>query len=167
MDLYECVQFPHAWRKVGTLLDGVRYADATVVRYNGRLWMFATSSPAGGSLYDELHIHWATQIAGPWHAHPLNPVKIDARSSRPAGCMWVEQGTLYRPAQDCSSVYGGAVTIQRITRLDEKDFSEVDTGRTVAPEGSNGLPFHTLNGIGGLIVVDVLRQVPRVRLRKR
>jgi hypothetical protein len=166
LDLYECIDFPHAWRKVVTLFDSVRYADATVVQYDGQLWMFAASSPPGGSLYDELHIHWAPRIEGPWQAHPLNPVKIDARSSRPAGSMWVEQGTLFRPTQDCSSVYGGAVTIQRVTRLNEKEFSEVDIGRVPAPEGASGLPFHTLNSAGNWTVVDVLRQIPRLRLRK-
>ncbi len=33
-------------------------------------------------------------------------------------------GALYRPAQDCSVTYGGAVVINRIDRLTPEEFSE-------------------------------------------
>src|SRR5213596_456309 len=54
---------------------------------------------------------------GPWRPHPGNPVKVDVRSSRPAGGPFLFGGNLYRPAQDCSRTYGGGITINRVTHL--------------------------------------------------
>jgi hypothetical protein len=162
VDLYECTQFPFDWRKRGTLLEGAAHADATVVSYQGRLWMFSAGRVAGGSLYDELHIHSAERIEGPWRAHPLNPVKIDARHARPAGRMWIDaDGALIRPVQDCSTIYGGAIRLQKVTLLDDERFAEVDLGAVEAPPALAAARFHTLNAAGGLQVVDALRRVPR------
>ena len=62
----------------------------------------------------DLHIWWSDDLFGQWRPHAANPVKIDARSARPAGTPFVHAGTLYRPAQDCSHTYGGAVAICRV-----------------------------------------------------
>jgi hypothetical protein len=164
VDLYECTNFPLEWRKRCTLIEGAVHADATVVRYCGRLWMFSSGALAAGNLYDELHLHWAESIEGPWRPHPLNPVKIDARSARPAGRMWVDaDGCIVRPVQDCSTIYGGAMRLQRVTALDDEDFEEVDLGEISVPTELAVSRFHTLNADGGMVVVDAMRRVPRRR----
>jgi len=168
VDLYECTRFPFEWRKRCTLLGGAAHADATVVSYRGRLWMFSAGRVAGGSLYDELHIHSAEHIEGPWRAHPLNPVKIDARNARPAGRMWIDtDGSLIRPVQDCSTIYGGAIRLQKVTLLDDERFAEIDLGEVKAPAELARARFHTLNAASDLLVVDALRRVPRLWARSQ
>ena len=52
-----------------------------------------------------------------------------ARSARPAGPIFAHEGRLYRPAQDCSRTYGGAVVIHRIEALTPEIFREVAVAR--------------------------------------
>ncbi|MFX8406684.1 hypothetical protein ABTL65_19795, partial [Acinetobacter baumannii] len=74
--------------------------DATVFRWGEYWWMTAATDAAGVGVGSELNAWFASDLLGPWHAHPGNPVKIDVRSARPAGTPFVVDGVLYRPAQD-------------------------------------------------------------------
>lgn len=118
VDLYECIDFPAGWRWVKTLIRGERLADATLIEWNGRLWMFVAHGGVGTTAYDELHIYWAEDLLGPWTPHALNPVKIDAGSARPAGAMFLVDGHIVRPTQDCRNRYGDNVSFQQVTTLD-------------------------------------------------
>lgn len=157
VDLYACEGDLTRWRRRATLLEGQRWVDATVARFEGRLWMFCTNaSNDEACMHDELHAFWAERIDGPWQAHRLNPLKIDARSARPAGRMWVSNGRLHRPVQDCSAEYGGAVSVQRVDVLDPQRFEETEVARIRWPGPGAPKPWHTLNTEGGTTVVDVL-----------
>lgn len=165
LTLYEAVGDGMQWQRRETLLSGVRLADATVAAHAGRLWMFATCADDGlATMDDTLHIYWAERIQGPWHAHALNPVKIDARSSRPAGSIWVVDGVLHRVAQDCSSTYGGRIECMRVLRLTEDEFEEEPLPGWAAPVARTN-PWHTFNFLGAMTVVDRLVRLPRWRSR--
>lgn len=162
LDLYECISFPEQWCHVKTLIDGCRLADATVVDWHGRLWMFAAHAQRGASIYDELHIFWADDLLGPWHAHDLNPVKIDAGSARPAGAMFVEDGRLIRPTQDCRNRYGDSVAFQDILVLDEQHFEERTLDRMKPIGAKPDEAFHTYNASGRIVAIDVAGSVWRL-----
>ena len=163
VDLYECVGFPREWTFASTLISGMRLADATVIHWNGRWWMFAAHGHEGASMYDELHVFWANDLPGPWHPHALNPVKIDAGSSRPAGAMFIEHGQLVRPTQDCRTRYGGGIAFQQVVVLDEDHFLETPIERPREPDIPNSAATHTYNSIDGFIATDVLESVARYR----
>jgi hypothetical protein len=151
------------WTEEATLIEGIAVLDPTVVRHDGRWWMFGTDSevdPEG-----KLFLWSAPELLGPWEPHPANPVKADIRSGRPAGTPFVVDGELYRPAQDSSLGYGSAVVICRVTRLTREEFAEVPVARFAPPPGD---PYargrHTLAGAGGLTAVDGKRAVFAPRL---
>ncbi len=121
--LYECEHFPDRWIKVATLLAGTVIVDATLF-HHGEHWWLAGSEMADRGANCELHLWYAPSITGPWSPHPANPVKTDIRSARPAGTPFVVDGTLYRPAQDCSQTYGGRVIINRVVTLSPLAFRE-------------------------------------------
>jgi hypothetical protein len=107
LELYRCVDFPLVWRLERVLIEGLRLVDATLHKGADRWWMFANSAPQGSRMFDdELHLFHAESPLGDWRAHPANPVKSDARGSRPAGALFSRNGTLYRPAQVCVPRYG-------------------------------------------------------------
>jgi len=149
------------WTRCATLMSGQRMADSTIIPFQGKLWMFTTQADRGASLDDTLYIYWADQVEGPWHPHGLNPVKIDAGSSRPAGNMWVRDGVLHRVVQNCASAYGGATVCMRVSTLSETEFKE----EVVSGWGSNakpeGVPWHTYNRQADMFVLDRLRRTPR------
>lgn len=151
--LYEAERFPDRWRRVATLLPGIPAVDASVVHYEGRWWMFATRSDHGDN--HNLFIWHSTELSGPWTPHLANPVKTDIRSSRPGGTPFVVDGTLYRPAQDASRIYGGRLVVNRVDVLTEGAFRERPVA-SLAPRPDSPYPdgIHTLSAAGDRTLVD-------------
>jgi len=82
--------------------------------------------------------------------------------------MWIDtDGSLIRPVQDCSTIYGGAIRLQKVTLLDDERFAEIDLGEVKAPAELARARFHTLNAASDLLVVDALRRVPRLWARSQ
>ena len=163
VELYRCVDFPYRWERERVLLEGLHAVDATLVERGGRWWMFANVA-AEGAIYDfeELHLFHAPSPSGPWRPHPRNPLKCDARSARPAGRPFFRGGHWFRPAQDCSIRYGGAIALNRIVRWDLEGYEEVEASR-IEPDWAPGLlATHTINACAGLTVLDGLRRRPRL-----
>jgi len=142
-----------AWTKDCVLLPGRRLADSTLFEWDGRWWLLATD------IEDEqvrnLHAWFAPDLRGPWQEHPQNPVKIDVRSSRPAGRPFIHDGSLYRPAQDCSLTYGGAVAINHVLCLTPTHYRE-KTVTVVRPRPEWPLRdgLHHLCGVGERTIID-------------
>jgi hypothetical protein len=107
----------------------------------------------------ELWLWSAPAFAGPWEPHALNPVKIDVTSARPAGTPFVRDGMLYRPAQDCSHGYGGAIVVNRIDRLDERCFEETVVDRLDLRTDRYAAGNHTVAFGAGLVTIDGKRQI--------
>ncbi|MFC4597451.1 hypothetical protein [Cohnella hongkongensis] len=151
--LYRADEYPRRWAKVRDILENFRAVDSTVIRHEGRWWLFCTDGEKGPDSH--LHIWYASEPEGEWKAHPLNPVKTDIRSSRPAGTPFYWKGRLYRPAQDCSETYGGAVTLNRIVALTTEDFEEaVEARLTPDPNGPYPAGWHTLSSVGERTLID-------------
>lgn len=154
VQLFRALEFPSRWALDCVLLEGFAGADATVIRYRERWWMFTCNHADQDEA--KLFIFHSTGLHGPWMPHALNPVKCDLRSSRPAGTPFMgEDGALYRPAQDCSRAYGGALVINRVTRLTPDEFHE-EVAAHLRPDPAGPCPdgLHTLSAVGGLTLVD-------------
>lgn len=159
IDLYRCVSFPDQWELVKTLVDGVVAADATLLEYNGKWWMFATIGSE--SMNEELHIFYADSPIGEWQPHKQNPVKSDIRSARPAGHIIKRGDTYYRPAQDCSVRYGYAIVIHKIVQLDTESYIEEQVSK-ILPHGFERIAAtHTINYTEGISVIDGDIMVPK------
>jgi hypothetical protein len=155
VELYRCTEFPLRWRRERVLLEGVRLVDATLERVGGRWWLFANGAPGSSRVFDdELHIYHAERLLGEWRAHDCNPVKSDARCTRPAGRLYWRGGALYRPAQICVPRYGAGVSFNRVLRLTPHHYAERQIERVVPPAASGLLGLHTVNRAGAFTVVD-------------
>jgi len=154
--LHRAVDFPTRWEKIGTLVSGVAALDPTVFRHEGRWWLTCTDREVGENM--PLFVWHARSLEGPWEPHALNPVKADIRSSRPAGTPFVHDGVLYRPAQDCSRMYGGGIVINRVLRLTPTEFTE-EPAATVEPFSESPFPdgIHTLSSVGDITLIDSKR----------
>lgn len=154
VQLFRADPFPDRWVPDRVLLDDCCAADATVVRHGGRWWLFATTYGDGGSTWDQLRLFHAPDLFGPWQPHTLNPVLVDAGAARPAGAMWIEDGTLMRVAQDCREGYGRALAICRVDRIDSNHFEQTVIER-LGPFGKRADGTHTYFRAEGLEVVDL------------
>jgi hypothetical protein len=156
VELYRCEELPSRWRLDRVLLTNVRAYDATLWRHADRWWMFVNIAPPGTDGNDELHLYSCATPLGPWTPHPGNPVVVDTRRARSAGPLFVLDGVLYRPSQDCSLAYGHSISINRVDVLDEHDYRETSIERIEPGWRRDILCVHTLGGSGRLRVVDVL-----------
>ena len=151
--LYTATDFPRGWEKTKTLIKDFPALDSTVFEFEGCWWLICTR-------YDdpdpfELHIWYADDLLGIWTPHSGNPVKRDVGSTRPAGTPFVHEGDLYRPAQDCSRAYGGAVVLNKVVKLTPTEFEEVPIAR-VEPDqkGPYRHGLHTLSSVGDFTLLD-------------
>lgn len=166
VELYRASEFPRQWEFSRSILKNVEAVDTTLCEHEGKWWMFTClRDPASGLLNRDLHLFSTDDpVHGEWRPHPTNPVVSDLRHARPAGRIFSSGGTLYRPAQDCSTAYGAAIEIRRITRLDEHGYAEEPVERITADGlvGADGV--HTWNHAAGLAVADARRKVGRWNL---
>ncbi|QFT90336.1 hypothetical protein FIU87_16980 [Bacillus sp. THAF10] len=144
------------WKKCKTILKDFAAVDSTIIKHKGRYWLFCTkANTAPGSDNYELHIFYANKLFDNWLPHHANPVKMDIRSSRPAGTPFIKDGVLYRPAQDCSKTYGGRIVINRIITLTPENFQE-ESVAYVEPRKDSIYPdgVHTISSIGDVTIFD-------------
>jgi len=156
--LYTSEKFPDKWNKGKVLFKDFRMADASLLKWENKYWLFAAK--ANGDAAYELYIWFSDKINGRWKAHPMNPVKRDITSSRPAGPPFIYKKTIYRPGQDCSDSYGSRIVMNRVTVLSETDFREDTAGILKGPDKSpypDGM--HTFSVIDDVIVVDAKRKM--------
>ena len=135
---------------VGPVIDRP-VVDATPWRDQTGWWLFCTMQDDGPN--ERLHLFHADSLKGPWTPHPQNPVKVDAGSSRPAGPLFMADGKLIRPAQDCSRTYGGAVVLHEVTRLDHAGFQE-RVLRRLEPLAPYPDGLHTICPAGDWTIID-------------
>jgi hypothetical protein len=156
--LYRATRFPHEWVRDRALVEGEPFVDATLARIDGRWWLFAGRGRGPEHADNELHIFHAPSPLGPWSAHRLNPVLRDVSRSRPAGALFEVGGVWYRPVQDGSRSYGGALRLQRILRIDPDEYQEETVLGLAPPQGGNLVGMHTWNRSGNLTVIDGRRR---------
>jgi hypothetical protein len=88
-------------------------------------------------------------------------VKSGLRGTRPAGALFSHGGMRYRPAQDCSRVYGEAVVLQRVETLTPTAYRETEVACVSFGVDSVVRRVHTLNAGDGIRVMDALRWIKR------
>ena len=165
IELYKCVSFPFRWELEKVVIDDIETADPTIAEINGVWWLFAASRPCEDLIDDnfmELRVFHSKSPLGPWNRLTAYPVKSDVRSSRPAGNLFWWQGALHRPAQDCSTKYGHAISINRITELNTASFCEKEVAKIYPDIIPGSSCVHTVNRCEGLTVLDIMRKVKRL-----
>lgn len=154
IEIYRCIQFPEKWEKVKNLMTGVYAVDATLLEAKERWWLFANIGKDGGSTWDTLYLFYANDpLSEFWIPHPCNPIVKDIRSSRPAGKIYSDQKGFVRPSQDCSVRYGYAINFNRITKLTESEYEEIQEWK-FTPTPKDITATHTWNEAGGVYIID-------------
>ncbi len=156
VELYRCTAFPFQWEFQRNLMEDCRMVDTTLLQWQGKWWMFAGRiETVGASPSDELFLYFSdSPISGKWTPHRRNPVVSDVRTARPAGRIFVRDGRLYRPAQNCVGHYGYGFNICEITKLTETEYEERIVSRVEPKWERNIVSTHTINHEDGLTVID-------------
>ncbi len=156
VEAYRCVRFPDQWEFHKTLMPDVQAANATLVEYSLRWWMFLNIAGKGGSSGDELHLFYSDDpLSTNWTPHPMNPIVSDVRSAQPAGRLFRRDGGLIRPSRDSSLRHGYAVNLNSITKLTIHEYEEELLERIEPPNGDI-LAVQTYNNSGDFVAVDAM-----------
>lgn len=163
IELYESTQFPLQWQHKMNLMENVNAVDSTLFYYQNKWWLFTAMEDVSGSSFgDELYLFWSEELfTQNWTAHPLNPIVSDVRTARPAGKIFIRDGKIYRPSQDCSVRYGHCTHINEITCLSETDYRERIVS-TIRPNWDKQvLGTHTLVHAHNMTMVDAYYYCPK------
>ncbi len=153
VELYRAVNFPFEWMLHKVLLEGHALTDTTPFLHEGMWYFFTTANEEGV----EAFLFYSDTLTGKWNYHPANPICSDVRRARGAGALFMKDGKLIRPSQDCSVRYGYAIVLNEVTHLSKTHYAERPI-ETILPTWRPGLlGTHTINRGGGIDVVDGLR----------
>jgi hypothetical protein len=158
IDIYECGEFPRRWNYKMTLMDNVKAVDSTLFHHEGKWWLFTALAEHEGAFPEvELFLFYSESLLTTrWTPHPLNPIVSDVTTARPAGRLFLRDGRVYRPSQDCSRSYGYGFNINEVVCLSEAEYVE-KTVAAVKPHWDRRLSAcHTYSSAGGLVVIDGL-----------
>ena len=157
IDLYKSVEFPDKWIFVKHIMTEVNAVDTTLFNYKNKWWLFTIIDKIDCKLNNspELYLFYSDDILSEnWISHPLNPVVADVRRARPAGRIFISEGKIYRPGQDCSGRYGQAFSFNEVIALSETDFEERQVLK-VNPDWKKDLKgTHTFNFDKNFTIID-------------
>ena len=156
LDLYRCKKFPNEWEHVTTILQGQGFYDATLFHYNDKWWLFTNIRPTkGASDWDELHLFYNDNLLdGRWIEHPMNPIISDVTTSRPGGAIFIHEGKIIRPSQNCSVRYGYGINFNEILVLNEHIYEERVLSQFNADWDPNIIAMHSYSKSKNLTVID-------------
>lgn len=165
IELYKSNNFPFGWTFERNLMQNICATDTTLFHYDNQWWMFTTIDQTGGisSCSTELFLFFTDDpIRGEWKSHPLNPVISDESRARCAGRLFIENGKIYRPSQDCSVRYGRGLNINQVTKLNDHEYNEVLINE-IKPDWDPKLKgVHTINSDKALTIIDTYKFHKRV-----
>lgn len=154
IELYKALDFPENWQLSKVLFRDVFAVDTTIFIYNNKFWLFTNMVTDNSRLNEELFLFYTDSLYGDWIPHPRNPVVSDICSARPAGKIFVHDGNIIRPGQDCSVRYGYAITLNHIEILSETEYKEKLITKISPDCLPNNLCIHTINSNEDIDVID-------------
>jgi hypothetical protein len=149
LEIYRADPFPYRWTLDRVVLSGVELSDATPFEWGGQWWLSAASSEPETSTWDCLSLFSGPGPLGPWTAAGEGPALLDASAARPAGNLFRRGGELWRPAQDCTSGYGGGLALCRVDAVEPGALNQTVMRRYAPAAG-----MHTFNATDRFATID-------------
>lgn len=123
-------------------------ADATIMMDGNSFTLIATRFP---ETQKDAFLYESKSLFGPFMPVTDKPFQDSLSCSRPGGNWLHVYGALYRPAQNCSLVYGGSLKVMYVDLIKGNEQVVCE----LIPQGfRNNLGLHTINFNNGLCVID-------------
>lgn len=125
-------------------------ADATIQELDGKFVLIATKYP---DTQENAYLYQSNSLFGSFSEVSVLPFQLSRSCSRPGGNWFTTKDGMFRPAQDCSKRYGGALSIMSIQK--KGDVLKEKLSFQIQPYSfrySKGV--HTLNFCEGICVID-------------
>lgn len=171
VDLYVAEDFPTKWKKVKSLIIGQKYVDSTVYRDGDHYYLISYT------MIDGYEVHVFRLDMERKELTPLSKKRYKKNIARPGGRLFIEDGKLIRPAQDCSRKYGEALILYQVDDLNrdgvfvEHEVRRIESRQLKVERSPERV--HQLTTDSLYEVVDVYKEkldllhAPRIFLRSR
>lgn len=126
-----------------------RVADSTILDADGKFYLIATKYPES---QEKAFLYKSEDYDGPFVPVGDCPVQLSRSCSRPGGNWFFVEGMLFRPSQDCTKNYGGALEIMQVNQLEP--FQEQFLFSIQPLNFKYNLGIHTINFLDRIAVVD-------------
>lgn len=121
LTLLKASHFPDKWEVVKTWFEGEKICDSVLFKNNNDAVFLLTQPVEHPYTHAKLNLY--SYQNGEWAPCKLNPVVDDRSAARMAGAVFIHNGGIIRPSQDCES-YGDAVNFSRIDRVEAEAYEE-------------------------------------------
>lgn len=158
--LYESVGFPYKWKLSKVLMDNIELSDATILKYQDKMYIFVSKLLCTSPYSDELLLYTLDNEFN-LIPHKGNPIISNNEFSRPAGRVFKYNRKLVRVSQDCSNgEYGKALKFNEIIDISDNVYQEKNISRILPDD----IPIkfhkkltgtHTYGKCDDLEVIDV------------
>ena len=98
------------------------YSDTSIYKNGHKYYLFTTIREEDG--INTLKLYVADSLTGKYIEHVCSPISVSNKFGRNAGNIFLYQGRIFRPCQDCDNSYGENVHIQHIEKLSKEEYSE-------------------------------------------
>ena len=156
VDLYVAEHFPDKWKKVKSLISGRKYVDSTVY-CDGSNYYLISYSMVGG-----YEIHIFSLDMEKQELKFLSKKRYKKNVARPGGWLFIVDGKLMRPAQDCSQKYGESLILYQIDNMNnngvfvEHEVNRIDAENLKIQGGFDRV--HQITSDGTYEVIDVYKE---------
>lgn len=152
LDLYK-IDENNNFIKEKRLLSDLKIIDPSLIKHGKKYYLFFNLADEGDN---KLYLAHSDNLLEGWKMHKKNPIKDNIYSARSAGTIFSYNKDLYRPAQNCSQSYGGAMCINKIGKLSPSEFAEeVEINITPNQFGKYPCGLHNISPLGeDLTLID-------------
>lgn len=134
------------------MLEGFPIVDATLYRHNDKWYIFLTNQK---NSHTHLEIYHSDDLKGPYNAFYNNPVMIDCSKARPAGKLFLHEGKIIRPSQNCTEHYGKEICLEEVLELSDNEFITRFYSTIFHKENTPyNKGIHTINSDNDITVID-------------
>lgn len=148
LTLYKYERDEHKLVEVGVVVEE-GLTDATIHKIGESYYMFATKVP---KTQEDLYLYKSKQFDGDYKE--MGVVSQGRENARSAGNLFEVDGSLYRPAQNCSKRYGGAVEIMKCKISADGKYSEEHSFSLNPTSFKYNIGLHTINFCKRGCVID-------------
>lgn len=146
--LYEYDSQTETCKKIDKL-SGLPLTDAIITERLGEKMVFSTREPIPNN--NVLEVFEWNSMERSYKSSQI--IEFKENLARNAGDFFVFENNIYRPAQECNTIYGHAISIQKLLYVNGiVEFEEIR--RITVPSIKWGIGIHTFNTLDEMIVTD-------------
>lgn len=112
----------------------IGYADSSVYKKDGVYYLITSIEKGKNSRNNNLYLFFSDKLCGPYMEHPDSPICSSPKYGRNGGAFLVDDGKIYRVAQDCELSYGDNIHLLQVAKITKELYEEIVVSLNLLPQ---------------------------------